>query len=605
MSATVDRSGPVRVIRVDLASEASRQAVTRAEAAAGRAENASDRAENASDRAETTVTEVATQVATTAAQAAAAAAIDEEILGRDLTETKPTPEETVVFAIVDENDRRSWLEFGPDGGPTEYASERVTQVVSAPVAELVRSEVGIVEQDHQITGIGFVVVDENNRRTDIEVGTDGHFTQRVIDFLSSRIVVPAPADPTRFVLPSTLRLLQGQTYRLNYSDIVAALPDDYQVRVTGPTGSSGNFGGYWQYTPAAAGSWTLTLTLLNRAGDTVLTAAVPVVVYAPIASAPATRLLAIGDSITRPNRYNALAAGLVGAKTCGTRTYDGGATRGEGRGGWALSGYFTNIGHEQWGDSPFLFPAGVPGEKFWGATEFWRKVCYDDPAGYDYNGFQKMARGWADAPAPFLFGADGYPTHPAEGDVVVDAKFAEGAEFRQYVSGSWTVMNPQPAVEFSFPKYMQRYAAAFADGAPTAVSIMLSTNDWFGGLTDAAWATWVSRMETVIASVRAWNATVPVIIIAAPTGGPDVNWGATQTVNKVDFDARMRDVAARQIAAFDTPAMRANKVHVISFLGSVAPENMADHVHPKDPEGQAQFAAWLAGKLAQIITEGA
>jgi hypothetical protein len=541
--------------------------------------------------------------------AAADAAVVGAMAGRDVAAVMPASEETVLFTVVDENDRRSWLEFGPDGGPTAHAAQKITAAVSGPVGEAVSTTLGLVSQNHDITGVAFVVVDENDRVTDLEVGTDGHFTQRVIDLLSARLIVPTPADPIRAVLPSALRLLQGRTYRLNYADIIGALAGDYRLRMTGPASNSGNFGTYWQYTPTAAGAWNLTLTVLDRAGATVLTVTVPVTVYAPIASSPTTRLLAIGDSITRPNKYNSVAAGMVGAVTRGTRTYDAGATRGEGRGGWSLNNYFTSIGSAAAGDSPFLFPTSVAdGAKFWGNTEFWRKVGYVSMAslpanGYDFDGFQRMARGWTDS-GPLQFDANGYPTTPAEGDVVVDPTKAAGSQWLQYTSGSWVTI-ATPTLEFSFSKYMQRYAAAFADGAPTAISVMLSTNDWFGSLTDAAWATWVSRVQTMIASIRAWNANVPIIIIAAPVGGPDTNWGGGQTVNKVDFDARMRDVAARQIATFDTSAMRTNKVHFISFLGSVAPENMADHVHPKDPEGHAQFAPWLAGKLAQIITEGA
>lgn len=527
--------------------------------------------------------------------------VDAEVDGREFAEVKLTVDEDVLFSIVDEDDRRSWLEFDSDGAPTEYSSGLIREKIEAPIVAEVSSQIGVEEQESEITGLFFAVVDEDGRRTDLEVGNDGHFTQRVIDYISSRIVIPAPANPTRAILPSNLRLLQGLTYRLNYADIVHALSADYRIRITGPAGSSGNLGTHWQYTPTAPGSWTLTVTVLDRAGAVVTTVGVPVTVYAPVSST-AMRLLSIGDSITRPNLYNSQAAAAVGGSTRGTRTYDNGVTCGEGRGGWSLNGYFTNIGHEQWGDSPFLFPVGVPGEKFWGATEFWRKVCYDDPNGYDYQGFQRIARGWAES-GPFLYNAQGYPTSPTEGDVVVDATFPEDQEFRQYVSGSWVLMSPQPTVEFSFSKYMARYAAAFAGGPPTAISLMLSTNDWFSSLQDTAWDTWVSRVNTLIASVRAWSATVPIIVIAAPTGGPDSQW-AGQSVNRVDFNARMREVATRQAAVFDTSAMRTNHVHFVSFLGSVAPENMADHVHPANPAGQAQFASWLAGKLAQLINGG-
>jgi hypothetical protein len=71
-----------------------------------------------------------------------------------------------------------------------------------------------------------------------------------------------------------------------------------------------------------------------------------------------------------------------------------------------------------------------------------------------------------------------------------------------------------------------------------------------------------------------------------------------------DFNRRIIDHNRRLYAAYDTAEGRANNVYVISFLGVVSPDNMADYVHPKMPQGHDQMGPWLAGILAHLISEG-
>jgi len=468
--------------------------------------------------------------------------------------------------------------------------------------------VGIAEQASAITGLSFVVVDEDGTRTDLEIGLDGRFSQRVIDSLSERLsltVTPA-ADPTTVIAPSSLPLVVGRTYKLYYADFIEALDASAYVLVNGP---GFNAGECWTFTPSAAGSSTLKVTVVDRAGATVSERAIPVTVHEAPAGA-GKRHLQIGDSITRAGNYvGAAVAAIGGAATVGTRTYNSGALNVEGRGGWALANYFTAIGSATGGDSPFLFPAGIAGAKYWGNTEFWRKVCYvamaDLPtAGYDFDGFQYIARGWKPTGNPYLYDSTGYPVAPIEGDVVIDPTKATTERFRQYVGGAWAAMSPQPAVEISFPKYMIRYAAAYPNGGPTSIGIMLETNDFFNQLDDASFTLWKSRMDALIASVRAWSATVPFIVALAPTGGPAANW-ANQVQQKFSFDRRIREASRRILTAYDTAAQRTNRVHVVTFLGSVSPQNMSDHVHPTTPAGHDEMAQFLAGMLAKLITEGA
>jgi hypothetical protein len=177
------------------------------------------------------------------------------------------------------------------------------------------------------------------------------------------------------------------------------------------------------------------------------------------------------------------------------------------------------------------------------------------------------------------------------------------AQWRKYLGSTWIPMDPQPQVEFSFLKYVDRFAPAFTAGRPTSISIMLGTVDFLSSLTDASWSAYKTRLDTFIASIRAWNPDVPIVLIGSPSGGPANMW-AGQKVTGADFNQRILDHNRRLFAAYDTAAERENGVYVISFLGVVSDENMVDYVHPRMPEGHSQMSPWLAGVLAYLMAEG-
>lgn len=551
------------------------------------------------------VTEVAPAAlaAAPAVTAAAAAAVTANIAGRDILESKGIDSSFgLSFAVVDEDGKRTWLEADLAGAPSPYAAGKIAEKVSPGIAAAVETSLGLVAMP---LDLAFAVVDEDGRRTDLELGMDGHFTQRVIDYLNGRLNITPPtaaADPTNIIAPSALPLLVGQTYKLYFRDFIDAL--DANATVTVNTGGYGvTYADRWQYTPTEARTFSLVLNVLDRVGATTTTKTIAVTVYAAT-SGTGKRHMAIGDSITRAGNYSGLAAtALTGATTVGTRTYNNAALNVEGRGGWQLSQYHTQIGHATWGDSPFLFPVGVAGDKFLGNTSFWQKVCYTDAAGYDFQGFQYMARGWK-ASGAFLFDTNGYPVTPTEDDVVVDPTQAAGATYRKYVSGAWTTMNPQPAIEHSFVKYMARYAAAFPNGGPTSISIMLETNDFYNGIDDTVFGAWKVRADATIAAIRAWSPTVPIIFLLAATGGSMEKWAAAVGKDKLTFDRRMREAARRILLSYDTTDARTNKVYVTTFLGAISIANMADNVHPDTVTGHGEMAPYLAGMLAKLTNEG-
>jgi hypothetical protein len=416
---------------------------------------------------------------------------------------------------------------------------------------------------------------------------------------------PAPAaeSSTSIFLPSTLYLLAGQRYRLEFAKIISGFNSSTEEVIIGsPEEGSVIHPDYWEYTPSAPGSFTLSITVKDNSGTIRASTSRPAVVSA-VRTGSDLRLLSIGDSITRAGGYADLAVQcILGGKTVGTRTYDNGSVSTEGRGGWTMERYLTRIAEPTGGDSPFLFPVGVKGSKYRGNTCFWRDVTAANPDGYDYDGFQMIARGWRTT-GSYPFDPNGYPTSADVGDVVVDPSLPAGAQWRQYDGSTWSTMNPQPNVGVSFAKYVERYAAAFSSGPPTSISIMLGTVDFLSSPPELSWSTYKSRLDWLLASIRQWDPDVPIILIGPPSGAPANMW-ADQRIKGPEFNRRIVDLSRRLYATYDTPEGRADGIYVISFLGVVASDNMADYVHPKSPEGHDQMGPWLAGILAHLVSEG-
>lgn len=414
---------------------------------------------------------------------------------------------------------------------------------------------------------------------------------------------PPTARPATIFLPSTLFLLVGQRYRLYFANFIGGFNsnlDKVSVEVSGSRSEA--TADYWEYVPDAPGSYTLSISVKDGSGNTRASTTRPVVVSA-LTTGSNLRHLSIGDSITRAGNYTELAVQCVfGGKTVGTRTYDGGTVATEGRGGWTAERFLTRIAESAGGDSPFLFPIGVRGEQYRGNTAFWQAVTTSDPEGYDYRGFQMIARDWRSS-GPFPFDANGYPTNAKLGDVVVDPTLPDGERWRQYDGSTWLPMNPQPATSISLAKYMERYAPAFSSGPPTSVSIMLGTVDFLSFPPDEYWPTFKSQLDWLIAAIRQWDPDIPIILIGAPSGGPKEMW-TDQRISGAEFNRRIVDLSRRLYATYDSPEARDKGLYVISFLGVVSSSNMADYVHPKVPEGHAEMAPWLAGILSHLLTTG-
>ncbi|MDO6587693.1 SGNH/GDSL hydrolase family protein [Salipiger sp. 1_MG-2023] len=93
-------------------------------------------------------------------------------------------ESGMIFAVVDEEGRRTWLEAAPDGGPTTRAAAKVGAMLDGA------NTPGLLggQEIYDESGVGVGFVDQDGRRTDLEVGPNGKFTDRVVSGLIERML---------------------------------------------------------------------------------------------------------------------------------------------------------------------------------------------------------------------------------------------------------------------------------------------------------------------------------------------------------------------------------------------------------------------------------
>lgn len=299
------------------------------------------------------------------------------------------------------------------------------------------------------------------------------------------------------------------------------------------------------------------------------------------------KLLCIGDSWTRENKYSKKVQDtLIGVTTVGTRTYDNGVSCGEGRGGWTMNRYFTDR------MSPFVFPSAITdGSKYFGSTTFWKKVCYEDSTGYDYEGFQKISKGWSGT--DYLYDTNGFPKNPQSGYVVYNNTTSK---FEEYNGTSWVALSNQN-LEFSFSKYMQKYGAII--GIPNIVTLLMGANDFqktdgLIGLTD-----FINKINTLISQIKAYDPSIKFIINIQPSGNNQDVWSSQGCSGSAEgYRNNMIKLAQEIINKYDNRS--AENIFICPmYLLIDRKTKMKDWVHPTD-EGQADIGYALASIVEQI-----
>lgn len=129
-----------------------------------------------------------------AAETTAAAAVTEAESKADQADALRTvPDSPVVFAVVDEAGRRTWLEAGADGGPSAHSASKMGN--SAPLVDAVGAGVGLRTVGTDATSLIFAVTDEAGRRTELELDAAGRVPARVLTAWAGRMGAAA-SGPT-------------------------------------------------------------------------------------------------------------------------------------------------------------------------------------------------------------------------------------------------------------------------------------------------------------------------------------------------------------------------------------------------------------------------
>ncbi|MBO9605125.1 MAG: hypothetical protein J7639_04210 [Paenibacillaceae bacterium] len=389
----------------------------------------------------------------------------------------------------------------------------------------------------------------------------------------------------RIVLPERLFMLAGdgeriEQFNLYYRNAVIDLAPDEHVNIICAYGRQ--FRDFWRLEPgnaaqpfdagaAAAGEFPLRLQVFDRTFALVAEKTTQIVIV-PMEEKEETKLLGIGDSITRNGDYIGHARqALHYVRTVGTRTYDGGEVKREGRGGWTAEMYNHRTGAASDGDSPFLFPAGNPEATYWGNTSFWKHVVSVDPTGYAYDGYQLAARQLGDPNLPYTFGEDGYPLAPAVGDIACDPELGD-VPLREWDGERWRAMEPQPEWEFDFGRYLRRFGVP----QPDIVSILFGSNEFMPlERAEDGLDSFLHHIQLLVDSVKRHDPKVRIILNLPLTGAGQDAWGRSGGCNRSEARHRrnMQQVARAMLRRWDNDEAREQGIRICPLLLVVDPEH--------------------------------
>ncbi len=312
------------------------------------------------------------------------------------------------------------------------------------------------------------------------------------------------------LLPETITLLRSrrrpsiivdsESFSLYFDNMIHPLRPEYDVVVDCRYG--GNFGDCWRISdfPDDADSFPLAVRVFDEWGRKLAEKACRIELLEKAVRPEAFKLLCIGDSMTHRHVYlDHLAVKLANLRLIGSRSFDGGTVRHEGRGGWQLTHYMTC--HADWwgGPSPFVFPEGISGRDYYGDKSFYDRLKTPDLDSYALDGYvwEEIREGQFFHDREMLF------RHTAEGNVLADTA---------------------PRWAFSFGKYIERFSIE----KPDAVSILMGANDLQN--TDYAEAPeriarFMDELEAMIASIHEYDAELNVIVNLPVCGAEQYAWG--------------------------------------------------------------------------------
>ena len=240
-----------------------------------------------------------------------------------------------------------------------------------------------------------------------------------------------------------------EEYSIYYKNIIYPYSDDYDIQIDCKVGK--NLGHCWRIDSfdGMADTHDFIIKIYSSCGKLLASKSCIIEIYEKMPHKDTT-LLCIGDSITQSGVYiHHAMQKMRNIKTIGLRNTDG-IVNHEGRGGWTCRKYFDTYEDEGWSVSPFLFPKGYSGRKYFGSKKFWDIVANRDSCGkYIYMGtnVQNIENGMI---------------------------YLDGGLLWRYEDGIYAEEQKKPEFEFSFAKYMERYGF----DKPDIVSLLFGANEF-------------------------------------------------------------------------------------------------------------------------------
>ncbi len=181
------------------------------------------------------------------------------------------------------------------------------------------------------------------------------------------------------------------------------------------------------------------------------------------------RVQFLGDSFTKGNYFKDafLQRGYVpNVKLIGTREIpDHAGQYHEGRGGWTLAKYFSDIVDEPLFYNPYYQPDGE--YRYWGNSAFWKRTVElksepkaDFSVRYNCDGYDTSG-----------FGDDGFPHSPQKGDMIYDS---QAGEYVVWSGKRWQSIKKPEGWSFDYAKYLDMWNLE----SPQFLVVMLGLNDF-------------------------------------------------------------------------------------------------------------------------------
>lgn len=382
-----------------------------------------------------------------------------------------------------------------------------------------------------------------------------------------------------------------EEYSIYYKNLIYPYKEEYDVQISCQYGM--NLGELWRISsfPEGVKEFPLTVSVFGSYGELLAEASATVKLLSKSLKKD-IKLLCIGDSMTQVGQYIEQAADRVfGLKTLGLRSF--GSVRHEGRGGYRCDQYFAEYDNKKCiGVSPFLFPKGVPAEKYYGCKQFYDTVRNGGNHKYWYRGFddQPLIDG-------MLYYENGALINSTTGEII-----------------------PDPVFEFSFEKYLKRYSIE----TPDVVSILFGANEFqlcsYKELPEQR-EKYLSYIDAMVSSVKAADSKIKVIVNLPVLGSDQYAWGmrlGCQSSVK-QFEYCIKTVCEALIERYDS--RQSEGIYICPMLLSCSPKTgfrsmasaenlytdiMVTHsnnwVHPCEV-GYRQMGTALAGVIEEAVLD--